>query len=1058
MATVAKKTLQPSLDANCERIIAQFEQGTIVDAITFTRDALERIEPAWRPALVTELARIDLERNFSRDYLHEVSWKPSQFYQAFGQLLEDSSLRSQVAFEHYRLARLYGKPVTRQQIGTLYAVVSDSWKELPLGNPSGLQARHETQFPRVGEAFVGYALIAELGRGALARVYLARQPDLAGRLVVLKVSGRLNAEADKLARLQHTNIVPVYSVHRGEGEDALYAICMPYLGSLTLADLLLLFEGQDSRTCRIEELISTLVARRRSTLVSTTLERSSANNSSVEASAPDNEKPEAIGSTDLILTPARSAEHGSYSSARFDRQLGYEELMGALHSLVKRPNDMHSACLLIEGIANGMAYAHSLGIVHRDLKPENVLIANDGRPVVLDFNLSDEPTSGRPELVGGTLPYMSSQQLQSLDGVTRASPADDVFAIGTIFYRLLTGQMPFATHSIDHLTRLIEDRKTPPTSVRKLAPHVPASLSAIVMKCLHADEQQRYPSAKELLEDLICFREHRTLRHAADRSLVERFQRIVVRHPVVTSTGFLSTFATAVLLMVGISWWWATQHAQQLTQQLHLRQLTTAMPNILSKLHGPNREATQLQSGLAEAVRTLGEWHISAQAADTQEHLRLLSPIEREQVLERLGQLSFAVASAEGNLSLFETEPKLSHEHLQAALRWNRIAAELSPQLTPACQFQLSQIQPEAKKASSESPTNFDEDLADTPLAKLLLARQKGDISGWLHWAEVMTTEQPEDATAWFNLGAAQYTAGNFHRAWTDFDVAAKLQTSALNSVFWRGVTSHQLSDYARALADFEQCVQADPKWVAARHNRALAAFAMQKLDVALVDVNYLIEQQCAGPRVWLLRAQIERLQGRPEQTQQDKQSAMTAKCFSADDWVAVGVQKIVSSPEEALHALRTAHQLEPNNLAALQNIAHVLAEQLQQADQAIEPITHLIALRPNDAGNYATRGILAARLNREAAALQDADQCARMQPAAIEMVQLSGIYSLLSRGSVEDKQAKYLNQSLEWLRRALAKEPQLVTIIDQDPDTKAVREEPVCKEMLASARMLIKQ
>lgn len=1058
MATVAKKTLQPSLDANCERIIAQFEHGNVVDAITFTRESLERIDPAWRPALVTELARIDLERNFSSDYLHEVSWKPSELYQSFGQLLEDSSLRAQVAFEHYRLARLYGKPVTRQQIGTLYAVAGDAWKELPLGNPSGLKVRQEPQFPRIGEIFSGYSLIAELGRGALARVYLARQPDLASRLVVLKVSGRLNAEADKLARLQHTNIVPVYSVHRGEGPDENYAICMPYLGSLTLADLLLLFEGQVSQTCRIEELISTLVARRRSTLVSTTLERNAADNAVVDASKPASEKSDAIAPADAAPFASRIAQHDSHASVRFDRQLGYEELMGALHSLVKRPNDMHSACWLIEGIASGMAYAHSLGIVHRDLKPENVLIANDGRPVILDFNLSDEPTGGRPEIVGGTLPYMSLQQLQSLDGTIRASPSDDVFAIGTIFYRLLTGQMPFATHSIDHLTRLVEERSRLPTPVRKLAPHVPASLSAMVMKCLEADEQLRYPSAKELLEDLICFREHRTLRHAADRSLVERIHRIITRHPLITSTSFLSTVATALLLMLGVSWWWSTQHAQQLTQQLHLRQLTAAMPEVLSKLHGPNREATQLQSGVAEAVEALASWHISVRAGDAQEQLTLLSPAERAQALDRLGQLTFAVASAEGNLALLETESTLRDQHLQAALRWNRMTAELSPQLTPACRFQRSQIQPEPKEPGSASPPNADEALADTPLAKLLLARQKGDIGDWLHWAEVMTSDHPEDATVWFNLGAAQYTAGSFHKAWANFDVAAKLQSSALNSVFWRGVASHQLGEYARALADFERCVKADPKWVAARHNRALAAFALQELDAAMADATYMIDQQYAGPRVWLLRAQIDRLQGRTEQAQQDRQSAMTAKCFSADDWGAIGVQKIASSPEEALQAFRQARQVEPNNVAALQNSAHVLSEQLQQLDQAIEPITRLIALRPKAAGNYATRGILAARLNRETAALQDADHAASLQPTAIEMVQLAGIYSLLSRGPDAGNQAKYLNQSLEWLRHALADDPQLVMIIDQDPDTKAVRDQPVCKELLASAHMLIKK
>ena len=89
--------------------------------------------------------------------------------------------------------------------------------------------------PEVGDAFAGFRLIGELGRGAFGRVYLARQGDLADRPVALKVSTGCFAESQKLARLQHTHIVPVYSFHRA---GPLQAVCMPYFGSTTLADVL----------------------------------------------------------------------------------------------------------------------------------------------------------------------------------------------------------------------------------------------------------------------------------------------------------------------------------------------------------------------------------------------------------------------------------------------------------------------------------------------------------------------------------------------------------------------------------------------------------------------------------------------------------------------------------------------------------------------------------------------------------------------------------------------------------------------------------------------------
>ena len=91
-----------------------------------------------------------------------------------------------------------------------------------------------TSLPDVGTEFVGFHLIDELGRGAFGRVYLARQGDLAGRLVALKVASGLHAESDTLAQLQHPNIVPIYSYHKA---GPFQAVCMPYLGGTTLAQV-----------------------------------------------------------------------------------------------------------------------------------------------------------------------------------------------------------------------------------------------------------------------------------------------------------------------------------------------------------------------------------------------------------------------------------------------------------------------------------------------------------------------------------------------------------------------------------------------------------------------------------------------------------------------------------------------------------------------------------------------------------------------------------------------------------------------------------------------------
>src|SRR5947209_5455278 len=105
-------------------------------------------------------------------------------------------------------------------------------------NPHLLDPQASVKWPLAGERFLGFQLHRELGRGAFARVFLATEPALGNRPVAVKVSLGGGAEAETLGRLGgHPNIVPVYSAPE-DSATGLTAVCMPYLGSATLEDLL----------------------------------------------------------------------------------------------------------------------------------------------------------------------------------------------------------------------------------------------------------------------------------------------------------------------------------------------------------------------------------------------------------------------------------------------------------------------------------------------------------------------------------------------------------------------------------------------------------------------------------------------------------------------------------------------------------------------------------------------------------------------------------------------------------------------------------------------------
>src|SRR5947209_9239435 len=103
--------------------------------------------------------------------------------------------------------------------------------------------------PVPGDEVFHFRLGRELGRGAFARVFLAEQADLAGRRVVVKCSTIEGNEPQTLAQLQHTNIVPIYSVHENP-EAGLRAVCMPYFGGATFAQVLQLAWNNAGRPVR----------------------------------------------------------------------------------------------------------------------------------------------------------------------------------------------------------------------------------------------------------------------------------------------------------------------------------------------------------------------------------------------------------------------------------------------------------------------------------------------------------------------------------------------------------------------------------------------------------------------------------------------------------------------------------------------------------------------------------------------------------------------------------------------------------------------------------------
>jgi tetratricopeptide (TPR) repeat protein/serine/threonine protein kinase len=150
-------------------------------------------------------------------------------------------------------------------------------------------------------------------------------------------------------------------------------------------------------------------------------------------------------------------------------------------------------------VCAGLESAHAEGVIHRDLKPSNIMRDNAGRVVIMDFGLARTVQGDGMTQTGmmiGTMEYMSPEQAMGKDLDARS----DQFAIGLIFYELLSGFIPFhAESAIASLVKRTQERAVPLVDVDAA---VPPALSEIVSKCLEREPEARFASVQELADEL----------------------------------------------------------------------------------------------------------------------------------------------------------------------------------------------------------------------------------------------------------------------------------------------------------------------------------------------------------------------------------------------------------------------------------------------------------------------------------------------------------------------------------------------------------------------------
>jgi len=355
-------------------------------------------------------------------------------------------------------------------------------------------------FPEAGQTIAGFHLVEELGRGSFARVFLARERQLADRPVALKVARSGSREPQTLARLQHTHIVPVHS-YRDDPATGLHLLCMPYFGRVTLSGL-------------------------------------------------------------LADPSARVAPSGAELLAALDRLDPAEARASSARATLARLPFGRAIAWWGARLAEALAHAHDRGVLHRDIKPSNVLVTGDALPMLLDFNLAGADWADRkglgPETLGGTLAYMAPEHLEAVAGREegRVDRRSDVYSLGVLLFEALTGSRPFPPPDLaaatmpEVLRRAAEGRRAGPPWLRPDHPEIPAALERVIRRCLEPGPDDRFPTAADLALDLQAVADDAPLRSTREplsvrvaRRARRSWRKLAVAVPAVAAAVALAVFA-----------------------------------------------------------------------------------------------------------------------------------------------------------------------------------------------------------------------------------------------------------------------------------------------------------------------------------------------------------------------------------------------------------------------------------------------------------------------------------------------------------------------------------
>ncbi len=854
--------------------------------------------------------------------------------------------------------------------------------------------------PHPGDELAGFRIVLELGRGAFARVYLAEEVNLGRRLVAIKVSRPDGDEPQILARLQHTHIVPVHSVC-DDPASGLRVLCMPYFGGANLAQVLeavggVAPVGHDGRS-----LVEALDHISRSLPSTPSRAFRSASSRRLRASRLD----QAVTGSSPSLSAFRRAPGlaGSRFRSLFSRWVGprvtrpspseIHEPAQPSRQFLHGATAVQAAVWIVARLADGLEHAHSRGLLHRDLKPSNVLLAADGTPMLLDFNLAVDqaPESAEGEirraLVGGTMPYMSPEHLDAFNPRGSTSPdcvdeRSDIYAMGLMLFEMLAGRRPFADPPagipILESIELMTAARSHAPSLRACSPEIPWSLDALVTKCLSPDPAGRYQRAGDLAEDLRRFLENQPMKHCPEPSIRERVAKFAKRHPGLCGSTSIALVSVVLLGVLGATVAFVYDNMQDLAARVQIKKFDREYTEIQFLLNTAGGSNERLKKGLDMSRATLGSlgaetvgpkhWGAWQRRLTTEEQQRLREQVAELIMLDARAFVTFATQRGS------EADRRRAIERAIASLDRSERISRVAPSALyleraryHAALGLASLAARDRELASARAPSTCHD---FTLLGTTLLAG--GDPVGAEQAVRQALHLDITSFWAWFVLGHCHFAQGRFLEAAGDFAACSARGPKFAWAHFNRGLALAKAGRLVDAQYAYDRAIDLDQNFVEALVDRGLVELELDRPERANDDLIRAVKRGRNDLVVFAALGETWARLGRRSEAERYFAGLLTNNPDDLVVRVARGMTRIQTDPQGAQGDFSQVLDRDPLHPHAHYGMALLtrktdLSRALAHANLAIES-------NPNLIDAVQLRALVRARLG-ERSALDDVDR-----------------------------------------------------------------------------------